>query len=126
MLEKVMLSLKEELVKVKELIDRDRIYDISDEEKLDFEFGMHYMVIVENEYFYINLGSESFPDVDFDKIKYISKHRLIKNNTKYDKNSYIDTDVGEYTTEDDTQHDIDILTKFNVNIMNEIDTGCYD
>lgn len=78
MLEKVMLSLKEELVKVKELIDRDGIYDISNEDKVNFEFGMHYMVIVENEYFYINLGSISFPDIDFNKIKYISKHRLIK------------------------------------------------
>ena len=126
MIEHIMNTLKKELETISSLMTRDCIYDICLCDEVDFDFGMRYMVIVDNRYFYINLGSELFPDIDFDKIRYISKHRLIKDNDKYVRNSYIDTEIGTYTTEDDTQHDIDMLKRFNVSIADEIETGCYD
>ena len=121
-----MFVLKQELEKVSFLMNRDGIYDICLCGEVDFDFGMRYMVIVDSSYFYINLGSELFPDIDFDKIRYISKHRLVKDNNKYVRNSYINTEVGVYTTEDDTQYDIDMLKRFNVSVFDEIETGCYD
>lgn len=121
-----MFVLKQELEKVRFLMNRDGIYDICLCDEVDFDFGMRYMIIVDSRYFYINLGSELFPDIDFDKIRYISKRCLVKDNDKYERDSYIDTEVGAYTTEDEIQHDIDMRKKFNVSVFDEIETGCYD
>lgn len=126
MITEIMNTLKQELMVVKQLIERDNVYDICHSDEVDFIFGIDYMIVLDDSYFYINLGSELFPNIDFEKIRYIAKHCLIKNNNKYNKNTYIDTKLGEYVTTDETQHDIDILAEFNLSVINEIDTGCYD
>ena len=85
--------------------------------------GLEYFVILRNgTSFYISVGTNKLPEFVKNDIIYIRKkvYGLDKDRNK----SFIDTEVGEFGTDDQISHAFDMEKKFNV--VNEFDTGCFD
>ena len=126
----IMEKLKTELVAVKEIIDKFGVFDIAYldlESEKDFLNGFNYFVIMEDgTCFYIVLGSDVFPYIDFTNIVYIRKRRGLSVDEMETTKEYIDTEDGEFDQNWVTDKDIEMVKKFNTDFTRQIDTGGYN
>lgn len=126
----IMEKLKTELTAVKEIIDKFGVFDIAYldlESENDFLNGFNYFVIMEDgTCFYIVLGSDVFPDIDFNDIVYIRKRRGLSVDEMETTKEYIDTEDGEFDQNWVTDKDTEMVKKFNTDFTRQIDTGGYN
>ena len=126
----IMGKLKTELTAVKEIIDKFGVFDIAYldlESENDFMNGFNYFVIMKDgSCFYIVLGSDVFPDIDFNDIVYIRKRRGLSVDEMETTKEYIDTEDGEFDQNWVTDKDIEMVKKFNTDFTRQIDTGGYN
>ena len=124
MIKEYMETLKNELLNAKKIINKYGAYDIGYAESI---MALTYFVIMRDRtLFYINMGSNVFPDIDFDSIIYIRKHIALDVSQIGKEFEYCDTDNGLFNCDSETEYDNEIIKKYNVSFENEILTGSYD
>ena len=126
----IMEKLKTELIAVKEIIDKFGVFDMAYldlESENDFLNGFNYFIIMKDgTCFYIVLGSDVFPDIDFNDIVYIRKRRGLSVDEMETTKEYIDTEDGDFDQNWVTDKDIEMVKKFNADFTRQIDTGGYN
>ena len=118
MINNVFETLFDEISKIRDFVNENNT-EYKMIENID---GIEYHVILKNGIsFFISIGTNKFPEFKKDDILYIRKKRFVKDIVNYE---FIDTEIGDFNTEDQLTYGINMETRFYA--VEDFNTGCFE